>query len=546
MEDRVGQQLGNYRLTQLLGRGGFAEVYLGEHVYLKTSAALKVLQTRLSGSEDIDSFLKEAQMIAHLSHPHIIRIMDFGIDNQIPFLVMDYAPNGTLRQRHPKGSRLPLSTIVPYVKQLADALYYAHSEKLIHRDIKQENLLVGKRNEMLLSDFGIALLAQSSRYQSTQEVVGTVAYMSPEQIQGRPRPASDQYSLAIVIYEWLCGDRPFHGSFTELCAQHMFASPPKLGEKVPGISADVERVVMTALAKEPKERFGNIQAFANALEQASQLPSQKETVMHAPSPPQAPHPTPLFTDIQSPPPQLSTQMPSIPPTQLAKNSPSPNVFLSQESSVRQPPTQPSAVINPAQEKVRIWSISKQQVIIMLLGIVLATGLSALDTWYTIHNYNYAINLIMTLIILGICEVILLFSGVVFGPWVGFFTGGIGSFTCFYTIEDISSGGNFTVNDYLARNGSIWSLHVSFALLGFIAGLTYLKTKGRFNKFRTIASVEGLIALATIILSTIFTFISGSGFSSISYILLYMLPGLILFPIALFIYNKTVDNKKHAK
>lgn len=93
---------------------------------------------------------------------------------------------------------------------------YAHDEKLIHRDIKPENMLLGRRNDILLSDFGIALVAQSSRYQSAQEMAGTMAYMAPEQIQGKPRPASDQYSLGIVVYEWLSGDRPFHSSLTEL------------------------------------------------------------------------------------------------------------------------------------------------------------------------------------------------------------------------------------------------------------------------------------------------------------------------------------------
>jgi serine/threonine protein kinase len=554
MGDRIGQQLGNYRLTQILGRGGFAEVYLGEHIYLKTLTAIKVLQTRLSDTEDIGSFLKEAQMIARLSHPGIVRVMDFGIDNETPFLVMDYAPNGTLRQRHPKGSRLPLSTIVPYVKQLADALHYAHSEKLIHRDIKPENLLVGKRKEILLSDFGIALIAQSSRYQSTQDVVGTVAYMSPEQIQGKPRPASDQYSLAVVIYEWLCGDRPFHGSFTELCTQHIFASPPPLREKVPAISSDVERVIMTALAKEPKERFGNIQAFANALEQASQQPSSQQEIMtNEPSRPQTSHPKPLFDDIQSPPPLRSTQMPSIPPTQFARNSPSPNVFLSQESSIRQPSAQSLAVSNPAQEKIRIWSIGKQQVIIMLLGIALATSVSALGGWSLgIHyNPNYRVaNIIIGLILLGVVEVIPLFSGAVFGPWVGFFIGGIGFFTSLYPAEYFSSGDNFTINEYLNeyRYNFNWLFLLSFALLGFIAGLTLLKTQGRFNKFRTIAFVWGTMALAAIIVLSIITLIQEHGII-INYIFLiilryltFMLPGLLLLPIAIFIYSKTIGKK----
>ncbi len=275
MSDRSGQQLGNYRLTRQLGRGGFADVYLGEHVYLRTLAAVKVLQTRLSNENDLESFLNEARTIAHLSHSNIIRVLDFGVTDETPFLVMDYASNGTLRQRHPKGTQLPISTIIAYIKHIADALEYAHDEKLIHRDIKPENMLLGRRNEVLLSDFGIALIAQSSRYQSTQDVVGTVTYMSPEQIQGKPRAASDQYSLGIVVYEWLSGDRPFHGSFTELCTQHMFAPPPPLTEKVPSIDPEVSHVVTTALAKDPKQRFATVQEFALALERADQIRSKQ-------------------------------------------------------------------------------------------------------------------------------------------------------------------------------------------------------------------------------------------------------------------------------
>src|SRR3989442_1782119 len=142
MTDRVGQQLGNYQLIRLLGEGGFAEVYLGEHIHLGTSAAIKVLHTQLT-SEDVDKFRNEARMIARLVHPHIVRVLEFGVEGKTPFLVMDYAINGTLRQRHPKGTRVPLAIISDYVKQITDALQFAHDEKLIHRDIKPENMLLG-------------------------------------------------------------------------------------------------------------------------------------------------------------------------------------------------------------------------------------------------------------------------------------------------------------------------------------------------------------------------------------------------------------------
>src|SRR3989440_8385169 len=288
-DNRSGQQLGNYRLTRLLGQGGFADVYLGEHIYLKTQAAIKILQIRLAG-DDMQGFLNEARTIASLKHPHIVRVLDFGVEGATPFLVMEYAPLGTLRQRYPQGTRLPLATIVSYVKQVASALQYAHERKLIHRDIKPENMLLESVNEILLSDFGLALFVQSSDYQTTQETAGTVAYMAPEQLQGKPRPASDQYALGIVVYEWLSGDRPFHGSFTEMYSQHLLVPPPPLSEKVPTIPPAVEHVVLKALAKAPKERFASVQAFASALEEAVKVESSGRTLFPFVSDPSDDHP----------------------------------------------------------------------------------------------------------------------------------------------------------------------------------------------------------------------------------------------------------------
>src|SRR5690242_7193989 len=158
MTDRIGQKLGNYHLVGLLGEGGFAEVYLGEHIHLGTKAAIKVLHTQLT-ADDVETFRNEARTIAQLEHPYIVRVLDFGVEEKTPFLVMSYATNGTLRQRYPKGARLTLATVLPYVKQTADALQYAHEENVIHREIKPENMLIGKHQEILLRDFGIAVMA---------------------------------------------------------------------------------------------------------------------------------------------------------------------------------------------------------------------------------------------------------------------------------------------------------------------------------------------------------------------------------------------------
>lgn len=274
---RVGQQFGNYSLVRFLGKGGFAEVYLGQHVFLHTQAAIKVLRTQLTHDEQED-FLHEARTIAHLAHPNIIRVLDFGMQGDTPFLVMDYAANGSLRDHQPRGTPLPPETIISYVKQIAAALQYAHDTKLIHRDVKPENMLLGRNSEVLLGDFGISVVAQSSRSQNTQEVIGSVPYMAPEQLQGRPRPASDQYALGVVVYEWLCGERPFLGSFTELYGQHLFTAPPPLHDKNPAIPSDVEAVVMTALAKDPHQRFASIQAFATAFEHAWRMEPAPSTV----------------------------------------------------------------------------------------------------------------------------------------------------------------------------------------------------------------------------------------------------------------------------
>ncbi len=266
MTDFTGQNLGNYRLVRLLGDGGFAEVYLGEHLSLGTQAAIKVLYTHVKGSE-ANNFLAEARTIARLDHPSIVRILDYDVQDGMPFFVMAYAPKGNLRMRYPRESRLPLPLVNSYVQQIAGALQYAHDRKIIHRDIKPENMLVGGRDEILLSDFGLALIEQNSRMQSTQAILGTALYMSPEQLQGQPRLASDQYALGVVVYEWLTGNCPFHGTFMELYSQHISVQPLPLRARLPNLPPGIEEVVLTALAKDPNQRFASIKAFANAFEQ---------------------------------------------------------------------------------------------------------------------------------------------------------------------------------------------------------------------------------------------------------------------------------------
>ncbi len=308
MQDYVGQQLGNYHILRLLGKGGSASVYLGEHIYLKSYAALKILRTHLAG-QDAEQFLTEARTLSGLSHPHIVRVLDFVVQDDIPFLVMGYAAGDTLRHRHPPGTRLPLDTIVLYVQQVVSALQYAHDQHLVHRDIKPENMLLDSQDNLLLSDFGLALFTPSTGSYSThglmQQLAGTSLYLAPEQLQGRPRAASDQYALAIVVYEWLCGTPPFKGTLLEIAMQHLSAPPPSLRNLLPDLSPAVEDVVLRALAKEPEQRFTTVQEFASALQQALYNP-----------------PTPVGADLSRSPPIYRPSINSS-STTLAPHGPAP-------------------------------------------------------------------------------------------------------------------------------------------------------------------------------------------------------------------------------
>lgn len=322
LADRIGQSVGNYRLRHLLGQGGFAEVYVGEHIHLGTQAAVKLLHTPLASTGEIDTFRQEARTIARLIHPHIVRVLDFGIDAGLPYLVLDYAPGGSLRERHPSGTQVPLATVVTYVQQIAQALQYAHDQKVIHRDIKPQNLLIGRNGEVVLSDFGISVVSESTSRQQAQSFAGTVAYSAPEQVQEHPRPASDQYALGVVIYEWLSGHQPFTGSLGDVAAKHVMVPPPSLCDQLPDLPPDVEQAVFTALAKDPKDRFASVQAFARALEQASQTALMRsrmpEPIQEAATPPPA-MPTPRsgqeapgWTPATMSPPSLASSFTSTP------------------------------------------------------------------------------------------------------------------------------------------------------------------------------------------------------------------------------------------
>jgi serine/threonine protein kinase len=273
MGDHVDQQLGNYQLQRLIGQGSVAHVYLGEHVHLHTQVAVKVLQLKLDENNAAD-FLDKASMIAHLVHPCILRLIDFGVQDTIPFLVMDYAPHGTLRQRFLRGKPLPRGPLATYIKQAAAALQHGHNHNLLHRAVKPENMLIGSNGEILLADIGQTTLIQHFGMYAATEMVGNAAYMAPEQLQGQTYPVSDQYALAVVAYEWLTGNCPFQGTSFEIASQQVNGSTPSLRERVPDIPIQIEKVIMKALNKDPRQRFPSVKDFSLALEEACLISHQ--------------------------------------------------------------------------------------------------------------------------------------------------------------------------------------------------------------------------------------------------------------------------------
>lgn len=275
IEQSIGE-FGNYLILRQIGHGGNASVYLAEHLYLKTRVAVKLLNLSLASSDDIKHFLFEARLHAHLRHKHIIQVHDFGWKDGTPFMVMEHAARGTLKHGLPQGVPLPLLMILPFIIQAASALQYVHNQGVIHCDVKPDNLLLGVHNNVLLSDFGISTTVANAKMTVYDKLQGTVKYLSPEQINGKPQVASDQYALAMMVYQWLSGHYPFHGTTLQICVQHLNDTPPPLRTVNPLLSREVERIIFKALAKDPAQRYTHIQEFAYALKDASKTKGYKK------------------------------------------------------------------------------------------------------------------------------------------------------------------------------------------------------------------------------------------------------------------------------
>ena len=267
-----GQMLGAYRILNKVGQGGMATVYKAYQPSMDRNVAIKVLPSQLAESKEfVTRFRQEARTIARLEHPHILPVFDFGEDDGVTYFVMRFLEAGTLKNRMEAGP-LDLDEIDRIFTQLAEALGYAHSHGVVHRDLKPANALVDSSGNLFLTDFGIAKLLESAspRLTQTDAIMGTPAYISPEQAQaGSVDQRSDIYSLGIILYEMVTGRVPFVADTPLAVILKHLNEPLPLPSALKGdIPPAIEQVILKALAKNPDDRFVNTSEFIAAWRRA--------------------------------------------------------------------------------------------------------------------------------------------------------------------------------------------------------------------------------------------------------------------------------------
>jgi serine/threonine-protein kinase len=248
-----------YQLLEPLGKGGMAVVYRAHDVMLERLVAVKVLHEDFSGDPDFqERFRQEARAAANLSHPNIVTMHDFGLDDGQLFLVMEYVPGTDLKTLIKQRRRFSPEEALPLLIQACAGIGYAHRAGLVHCDVKPHNMLVTPDMRLKVADFGIARALYTLHPDELSDVVwGSPQYFSPEQASGAvPAPASDVYSLGIIMYEMLTGSLPFQAAtYAELTRLHVKQEPPLLSEMILDISPTLEQILKKVLSKEPAQRY---------------------------------------------------------------------------------------------------------------------------------------------------------------------------------------------------------------------------------------------------------------------------------------------------
>jgi tRNA A-37 threonylcarbamoyl transferase component Bud32 len=273
-----GQTLGKYRVLEPLGRGGMAQVYRAYHPQLDRYVAIKVLRSDLVEDEEfLARFRREARAVAALRHPNIVQVFDFDVHGDIYYMVMELLEGDTLKTRlndyRARQESMPPGEVVRILLDVLDGLAYAHSEGMIHRDIKPANILLTRRGQAVVADFGIAQIVGGTQYTVSGALMGTLNYMAPEQgLESHSDARSDIYSLGIVYYEMLTQRTPFDADTPlAILMKHLNDPLPLPRQVAPAIPEPFERVVLKALAKRPEERYQSAAEMAQALRQAAEV-----------------------------------------------------------------------------------------------------------------------------------------------------------------------------------------------------------------------------------------------------------------------------------
>jgi serine/threonine protein kinase len=265
------KQIGRYEIKTMIGQGGMSTVYLGYDPRSLREVAIKVLPPYYLHAEKFrDRFEREAVMIALLEHPAIVPVYDMGEDEGQPYIVMRYMSGGSLSEKLKKGP-IPLRECMEMYLRLAPALDTAHARGVIHRDVKPDNLLFDKYDNVYLSDFGLARLRETIGFTNISDgsIMGTPAYMSPEQIQGDREidGRSDIYSMGVVLYQMLCGSVPYYGTTAaSVMMMHLINPVPQIYDQNKTLPIAVQTVLDTAMAKNPKDRYQTAGEFAKAIQ----------------------------------------------------------------------------------------------------------------------------------------------------------------------------------------------------------------------------------------------------------------------------------------
>ena len=279
-------EFGRYRILRTLGSGGMASVYLAHDTQLDRDVALKIPHFRKTESpQHVERFYREARAMAMLRHPNLCAVHDVGQHNGVHFLTMDYVEGKTLSEllAPDQAGIVQADTLnaVDLVRKVALALNEAHQAGIVHRDLKPSNIMIDRRGEPIVMDFGVARLDHKGEAGITQEgaILGTPAYMSPEQIQGEAHaagPTADVYSLGVVFYQLLCRRLPFEGPVTAVLAQVLMDDPPPPSRFRPGVDAGLEAICLRAMARAPKARYQSMLELAAALERWQAAPAQEK------------------------------------------------------------------------------------------------------------------------------------------------------------------------------------------------------------------------------------------------------------------------------